>query len=87
MLLVVMLVAAGLRWIVNSHALSGPVVMSLTHAHGVHMNDWVSIALWAAALLIAVPSLATRRIEVRWPAVLRRATLRPALVPVRAHRR
>lgn len=63
------LVVAGLRWIVNHHPWSGPIVLPLSDTHAVHLNDWVTFALWGAAALVARPSLARRRI----PLLARRA--------------
>ena len=50
------LLLAGLRWIVNSNPWSGPVVMSLSPTHGVHTNDWLTFALWTVSLLLACPA-------------------------------
>jgi hypothetical protein len=63
-----LLVAAGVRWIVNTNPWSGPTLLRLSATHGVHLNDWVSFVFWAVALVVASPSLARRPI----PALLRR---------------
>lgn len=63
-----LLVVAGVRWIVNTNPWSGPTVLSLSTTHGVHLNDWVSFVLWAVALLVAAPRVARRPI----PALLHR---------------
>ena len=48
------LLLVGLRWIINSNTWSGPVVAQLG-AHGVHLNDWFSIAAWGGALALVYP--------------------------------
>ncbi|MCB0998486.1 MAG: hypothetical protein R2713_07380 [Ilumatobacteraceae bacterium] len=58
------LVVAGLRWIVNHNPWSGPIVLTLSSTHAVHLNDWVTFVLWGAAALVARPGLARRRIPV-----------------------
>lgn len=62
------LVVLGLRWIVNHHPWSGPIVLPLTETHAVHLNDWVSFVCWAGAALLIRPQLARTPI----PAPLRR---------------
>jgi len=58
------LVLAGIRWVVDSNPLSGPVVMTLSATHGLHTNDWLTLVLWAGAVFVAVPSLLpTRRAD------------------------
>lgn len=66
------LVLAGIRWLIDSNPLSGPVVMTLSATHGIHTNDWFALVLWAGAVLVAVPSLLPAR-----------RTHEPRLVPVR----
>ena len=51
-----LLAAAGLRWIIDSNAWSGPVLMSVDADHGVHLNDWLTFALWAASWWVAAPT-------------------------------
>ena len=60
LLIALMFVAAGLRWIWNSNPLSGPVVMTLSRTHGIHSNDWLTFVLWGAAIVAALPGLAQR---------------------------
>lgn len=55
------LVLAGLRWIIDSNPLSGPVVLRLSATHGIHTNDWLTFVLWAAALVVAAPSVLSSR--------------------------
>ncbi|MFN8021318.1 MAG: hypothetical protein U0Q03_07305 [Acidimicrobiales bacterium] len=62
-----LLVVAGVRWIVNTNPWSGPTLLRLSATHGVHLNDWVSFVLWGVALLVASPRLVRRPI----PALLR----------------
>jgi hypothetical protein len=50
------LLAAGMRWIIDSNPMSGPVVMRLSDTHGVHVNDWLSIVLWSVSLLLVCPA-------------------------------
>lgn len=50
-----LLVAAGLRWVYDSNPWSGPVVIYFTRSHGVHLNDWLTIVLWYASILVARP--------------------------------
>ena len=50
-------VVAGVRWIVNSNPWSGPVLITLSPDHGVHLNDWVSFALWFVAAAVGAPAL------------------------------
>ncbi len=50
------LAAAGVRWIVDSNAWSGPVLASFDAEHGVHLNDWLSFVLWGASLWVAAPT-------------------------------
>jgi len=52
------LVAAGLRWIVDSNPWSGPVIIYFTRSHGVHLNDWLTFVLWYASILVARPQWA-----------------------------
>ena len=66
------LVLAGIRWVIDSNPLSGPVVMTLSATHGIHTNDWFTLVLWAGAVLVAVPSLLPAR-----------GAQQPRLVPVR----
>lgn len=49
------LVLLGMQWIIDTNPWSGPTVVRFTATHGVHTNDWVTIALWSAAVLIAYP--------------------------------
>ena len=49
------LAAFGLRWVWNSNGWSGPVVVTLTPSHGVHLHDWLTIVLWALAITTAFP--------------------------------
>ena len=51
----VVLLLAGLRWIWNSNPWSGPVVMRLSPAHGVHLYDWLTVVVWAASCALACP--------------------------------
>ena len=49
-----MLLAAGLLslvawWVVPAHAFAGPVIVSLTPAHGVHLGDLPSLLFAAGA--------------------------------------
>jgi hypothetical protein len=50
------LLMSGLAWIVNSNPLSGPTVVTFSETHGVHTNDWLTFALWAAAIVVAFPT-------------------------------
>ena len=54
-----LLVAVGLRWIVNTNPWSGPTIVRLTATNGVHLNDWVSFVCWVAAALVAFPQWAS----------------------------
>ena len=49
------LVLAGLQWVINSNQMSGAVVMSLSRTHGIHKNDWLTLVLWAAAIVVVMP--------------------------------
>ena len=55
LLLAIALAFGGLRWVWNSNEWSGPVLMTLNTSHGVHLNDWLSVLLWATAFSIACP--------------------------------
>lgn len=55
------LVMSGLAWIVTTHPWSGPTVLAFSETHGVHMNDWLTVVLWAAAVAVARPSWAAAR--------------------------
>lgn len=46
----------GLGWIVNSNPWSGPTLIRLSESHGVHMNDWVTFALWTLAIAVILPA-------------------------------
>jgi hypothetical protein len=46
----------GLGWIVNSNPWSGPTLIHLSESHGVHMNDWVTFALWTFAVAVLFPA-------------------------------
>lgn len=72
LLLALSLVLAGLRWVIDSNPLSGPVVMTLSASHGIHTNDWFTLVLWAVAAVVAFPSL----LESRREAPLRRLPVR-----------
>jgi hypothetical protein len=54
-ILAIALVVGGVRWVWNSNEWSGPVLMTLDSSHGVHLNDWLSIAMWMVAFAIACP--------------------------------
>lgn len=54
-LIALLLVAVGVRWLWNSNAWSGPVVLRLARGHGVHANDWLAVVLWVGAYLVARP--------------------------------
>ena len=45
------LYTVGVGWIVDTKPWSGPTVLSLSETHGVHMNDWVTFALWGVAVV------------------------------------
>jgi hypothetical protein len=47
-----LLAVIGLAWVWNSNPWSGPVVFRLSDAHGVHSNDWISIAAWVSGLVL-----------------------------------
>jgi len=55
LLVAVALLLGGLRWIWNSNEWSGPVLMTLSPSHGVHLNDWLTFVLWAVAFAVACP--------------------------------
>jgi hypothetical protein len=46
---------AGTRWVIDTNPWSGPTVVRFTETHGVHTNDWVTIALWGASVVVACP--------------------------------
>ncbi len=46
----------GLAWIVNANPFSGPTVVRFNQSHGVHTNDWLTLGLWGAAIVVAFPS-------------------------------
>jgi hypothetical protein len=46
----------GLGWIVDSNPWSGPTLIRLSESHGVHMNDWVTFALWTLAVAVMFPA-------------------------------
>lgn len=50
------LYALGLGWIVDSNSWSGPTLIRLSESHGVHMNDWVTFALWTLAIAVILPA-------------------------------
>jgi hypothetical protein len=59
-------IAAGLRWIWNSNEWSGPVVVRLTQAHGVHLNDWVAPLLVGLAMIVLIrPEPLARPLQLR----------------------
>ena len=47
----------GVGWIVDTNPWSGPTVLGLSETHGVHMNDWVTFALWSVAVVTMFPTL------------------------------
>ena len=57
------LYVVGLAWVINTNPWSGPVMVRFTETHGVHSNDWVTLALWGAAIVTLFPvgSAATYR--------------------------
>ena len=55
LVLAIGLLFAGLRWIWNSNEWSGPVLMTLSPEHGVHLNDWLTVVMWILAFAIACP--------------------------------
>ena len=80
-LLVVALVVVGARWVYDSNAWSGPVLLKLTLSHGVHLNDWVTPVLWYAAILVARPQWA--RLAIPLPIRLRMRDEHGTVVGVR----
>lgn len=77
----------GLGWIVNSHSWSGPTLIRLTESHGVHMNDWLTFALWTLAVAVIFPAYSAgswRRAEPleedRFGLTLLPTSVRPVLV-------
>jgi hypothetical protein len=50
------LYAVGLAWIINTNPWSGPELMRLSETHGVHENDWVTPAMWGAAMVTIFPA-------------------------------
>ena len=49
------LLLGGLRWVWNSNEWSGPVLMTLSPEHGVHLNDWLTVVMWMVAVAVACP--------------------------------
>jgi len=45
----------GLAWVINTNPWSGPTLVRFTATHGVHANDWVTLALWGAAVVTMFP--------------------------------
>lgn len=56
--LVIVLVSLSLWWVIPLHAFAGPVLLTLTPSHGVHLGDLPTLGFLAVALRSAV--LATR---------------------------
>jgi hypothetical protein len=51
------LYTVGVGWVVDTNPWSGPTLVRFSETHGLHSNDWVTLALWAAAVATMCPAL------------------------------